>query len=108
MSLNPEIAKLLDESDLLKYTNIIVPEYQKFAELIIKKCADIADKNRTALEMDRNTHLAADAIKEHFGVEQSAKVEPLPKCSVCGTTENVRWMGGYQPWLCPSPDCIPF
>lgn len=30
------------------------------------------------------------------------------KCSICGTTENVRWVGGYQPFLCDSDDCIPF
>ena len=43
---------------------------EKFAELIVKECVDIANKNRTAMEMDRNTHLTADAIKEHFGVEE--------------------------------------
>ena len=42
---------------------------EKFAELIVLECVDIANKNRTAMEMDRNTHLTADAIKEHFGVE---------------------------------------
>jgi hypothetical protein len=46
-----------------------MPECKKFAELIIAECADVANKNRTAMEMDRNTHLAADAIKKHFGVE---------------------------------------
>ena len=49
-----------------------------------------------------------DEIKEHFGVEEQEKVAPKPKCSVCGTTENVRYMGGYQPYLCDSVDCIPF
>lgn len=29
-------------------------------------------------------------------------------CSVCGTSENVSWVGGYQPFLCDSSDCIPF
>ena len=43
---------------------------QKFAELIVEECVDIANKNRTAMEMDRNTHLTADAIKQHFGVEE--------------------------------------
>ncbi len=46
-----------------------MPECKKFAELIIAECADVANKTRTAMEMDRNTHLAADAIKKHFGVE---------------------------------------
>ena len=47
-------------------------------------------------------------IKQHFGVEEQQKVAPKPKCSVCGTTENVKYMGGYQPYLCDSEDCIPF
>ena len=49
-----------------------------------------------------------DEILKMCGVEVPDKPETKPKCSVCGTTENVRWMGGYQPWLCDSPDCIPF
>ena len=40
----------------------------KFAELIVRECAGIANKNRTAMEMDRNTQLTATAIKQHFGV----------------------------------------
>jgi hypothetical protein len=40
--------------------------------------------------------------------EAEKKELARPKCSVCGTKENVRWMGGYQPWLCDSRDCIPF
>ena len=31
-----------------------------------------------------------------------------PRCSVCGTTENVKYVGGYQPYRCGSVDCIPF
>lgn len=31
-----------------------------------------------------------------------------PRCSVCNTTENVKWVGGYQPYLCGSRECIPF
>lgn len=31
-----------------------------------------------------------------------------PRCSVCKTQENVKWVGGYQPYLCGDPDCIPF
>lgn len=34
--------------------------------------------------------------------------KPVHTCSVCGTTKNVRWVGGSIPWLCDSPDCIPF
>ena len=47
----------------------------------------------------------AQMIKEHFAAPY---VRPKPKCSVCGTTENVRYMGGYQEYLCDSAECIPF
>ena len=43
---------------------------EKFAELIIQECMDIANKNRSAMEIDRQTNLTADAIKKHFGVEK--------------------------------------
>ena len=36
---------------------------------------------------------------ERFGVQE---------CSVCGTTKNVKYVGGYQPYRCGSVDCIPF
>ena len=43
---------------------------EKFAELIIQECMDIANKNRSAMEIDRQTNLTADAIRKHFGVEE--------------------------------------
>jgi hypothetical protein len=43
---------------------------QKFAELILRECIEVANKNRTVMEIKSNTHLTADAIKEHFGVEE--------------------------------------
>jgi hypothetical protein len=30
------------------------------------------------------------------------------KCCVCGTTENVKWVGGHQPYRCGSRNCVPF
>jgi hypothetical protein len=74
----------------------------KLAELIVRECADIAT-NRYQRLMD-----GGKAVKQHFGVEEQEKVVPKPKCSVCGTTENVKYMGGHQPYLCDSEDCIPF
>ena len=46
-----------------------------------------------------------DDIKAYLSRQQERTVI---RCSVCGTTENVRWVGGYQPYLCLDPDCIPF
>lgn len=43
---------------------------RKFAELIVEDCAKIANQNRTAMEMDRNTTLTSDAIKQHFGIKE--------------------------------------
>ena len=84
-------------------TTVEVLQSRKFAELIIRECADCVDFYTS----DGNGP-ASDVILNHFGVEEQEKVAPKPKCSVCGTTENVRYMGGYQPYLCDSVDCIPF
>ena len=32
----------------------------------------------------------------------------VKKCCICGTTEDVEYVGGYQAYRCSSPDCIPF
>jgi hypothetical protein len=48
-----------------------IEEYhQKFAELIVRECLEIANKNRTGMEIKTNTRLTADAIKKHFGVDE--------------------------------------
>lgn len=78
--------------------------YEAFAVSIVRECAKVywnIDNGEQHSEY-------VDALKKHFGVEEQQKVAPNPKCSVCGTTENVRYMGGYQPYLCDSVDCIPF
>ena len=76
--------------------------HMKFAKLLIAECLSI-------VEDSREDGWWPEKFEEHFGnIAKSEKVETKPKCSVCGTTENVRWMGGYQPWLCDSDDCIPF
>ena len=41
----------------------------KFAELIVAECIEVANKNRTGMEIKTNTHLTADAIKLHFGID---------------------------------------
>jgi hypothetical protein len=42
----------------------------KFAELIVRECIEVANKNRTVMEIKTNTQLTADAIKKHFGVAE--------------------------------------
>jgi hypothetical protein len=72
---------------------------EKFAELIIQECIELVEK-RPYVD-DGNWPHPSMMIKKHFEFN-------LPRCSVCETTENVRWVGGYQPWLCDSRGCVPF
>jgi hypothetical protein len=43
---------------------------EKFAELIVKECADVAQMNTPDTEECEYTHLISEKIKEHFGVEE--------------------------------------
>ena len=79
----------------------------------------IAGKEQLLAEYETKNILLAGVLRVNIDelkrilqdVEQCLPKEvtpQLPKCSVCGTTENVKYMGGYQPYLCDSEDCIPF
>jgi len=64
MKMNERIKELAGQADLLLDDlpdNILIP-LENFAELIVLKCAEIAD---TA-----EPFLASDLIKEHFGVKE--------------------------------------
>lgn len=52
--------------------------------------------------------LGTFTIKIEWSIDDDIKVEPTFKCSICGSTENVKYMGGHQPYLCDSEECIPF
>ena len=56
---------------------------EKYAELIVKECAEIADK--------AEPFLASDLIKQHFAVEES-KGWVCPKCGI-DRTKNVCPLG---------------
>ena len=43
---------------------------EKFAELIVRECADIADS--TAMAFPVNGWIVADKIRKHFGVEDES------------------------------------
>jgi hypothetical protein len=58
---------------------------EKFAELIVKECAELCDIN------DREQ---GDILREHFGVETEIEVEYCPKC-------NDEWSGTS----CGIPGC---
>ena len=52
-------------------TAVIIPtDLEKFAELIVKKCADVAKYYTPDTEECEHTWLIHDKIKQHFGVEQ--------------------------------------
>lgn len=107
-----------DDSDgypvLLEYSGRFA---ERFAELIIQECIQASESCTKEPEsrqtdplleaykdgVDHGIYEATEAIKEHF-----RKPAPKPKCSMCGTTENVRYTGGWKPYLCNSKDCILF
>lgn len=61
--MNKRIKELLVQSGLLDYTKIIVPEQEKFAELIVKECAELVDRAISDGGVDGRV------LKQHFGVE---------------------------------------
>jgi len=85
---------------------------KKFAELIVQECILTIQMGITRDGHDTEKYLRSikhiKQIKKHFGVEEQEKVVPKLGCSVCGTTENVKYVGGHQPYLCDSEDCIPY
>lgn len=65
--MNERIKELLVQSGLLDYTKIIVPEHEKFAELIVKECIGIIDEEGSH---EGGSIRSMEAIKQHFGVEE--------------------------------------
>ncbi len=45
-------------------------DHEKFAELIVKECAEVAQMNTPDTEECEYTHLISEKIKEHFGIEE--------------------------------------
>jgi hypothetical protein len=46
-----------------------VEQFEKFAELIVRQCADVAWMNTPETEELEYSHLIEDKILKHFGVE---------------------------------------
>ena len=52
---------------------ITYDEFEKFAELIVRECANQCDlllNHKMSSEWARGTHDCSKAIKQHFGVEE--------------------------------------
>ncbi len=43
---------------------------EKFAELIVRECARVCEKTGVLNQADFEGEMIADAVKEHFGVEE--------------------------------------
>lgn len=112
--MNERIKELMEQAssnacyDEPNQLHLMNDEIEKFAEMIVRECASIYSKIDNG-----NDHLGtADYLealhRTFFGAGEYKTTKPQNKCSVCGTTENVTYMGGHQPYLCDSPGCIPF
>ena len=79
--MNERIRRILNEAtvglepDLSPQTTVTLNELNKFAELIVKECVEIADKsNQGSKSSNEGTEFyynadIGDKIKEHFGVK---------------------------------------
>lgn len=54
----------------MPYGNNLGKIFEKFAELIVRECADVARDHTPDTEECENTWLIHDKIKQHFGVEE--------------------------------------
>ena len=83
--MNERIKKLADEAGMTKilnehaseygngvFENTPYPELEKFAELIVRECANHCDlllDHKISSEWSRGTHDCSRAIKKHFGIK---------------------------------------
>lgn len=68
-----ELIKQADEKFSCEYNgDYTVFNKEKFAELIVKECADLVDGYTYPVQTQSHTiyHIASETIKEHFGVEE--------------------------------------
>ena len=69
--MNERIRELAREAGF--YANPDVEKFEKFAELIVRECANHCDlllDHKISSEWSRGTHDCSRAIKKHFGVEE--------------------------------------
>jgi len=72
--MNERIRQLAHEAGLPTYNPEGIPtKLEKFAELIVRECANQCDlllDHKISSEWSRGTHDCSRAIKKHFGVEE--------------------------------------
>jgi len=75
--MNEQIRELMEQAGLYDFvveSMGINEELEKFAELIVRECANQCDlllDHKISSEWARGTHDCSKAIKKHFGVEDS-------------------------------------
>ena len=68
--MNERIEKCIDDAKLTAVSEMFESELEKFAELIVRECVDIAHTNADVDETyDYACHTIARKIQEHFGIE---------------------------------------
>jgi hypothetical protein len=68
----PMLEKFAAQS-LVEYEGELIFSKEKFAELIVRECANQCDlllDHKISSEWSRGTHDCSRAIKKHFGVEE--------------------------------------
>jgi hypothetical protein len=68
--MNERIKELAKQSLPAFYLTNCLSALEKFALLIVKECAEVAQMNTPDTEECEYTHLISEKIKEHFGVEE--------------------------------------
>jgi hypothetical protein len=69
--MNERIRELLVQSGLLDYTKIVVPEHEKFAELIVRECVQVGGPEDSYTdEWFKAKADSVNKIREHFGVDE--------------------------------------
>jgi len=67
--MNEQIRKLAHEAGLPTYNPEGIPtKLEKFAELIVRECAQVADQ--WVNDEDNGHNLVSDRLRQHFGVEE--------------------------------------
>ena len=67
--MNERIRELAEQSGLeYNFDPMIWLKYEKFAELIVRECADVAKETRWAVPPSQEQ--IARGIQQHFGVEE--------------------------------------
>ncbi len=72
--MNERIQELAEQAGFVdkgsNHTAYVNFDHEKFAELIVRECAEVAWMNTPETEELDYSHLISDKIKQHFGVEE--------------------------------------